>query len=63
MIKTQPFNCVECVYCVGESNELHSDQGVISTSIVNVALCLQAATNERREQWAGAELHNVAVVD
>lgn len=63
MVKTQPLNGIQSIDSVGKRDKLDSDQGIVGASIVNIALSFLAATDDRGEQGAGAELHNVAVVE
>lgn len=63
MIKTQPFDGVQGVYCVGKTDKLNPNHCIVSTSVVNVAFSFLAATHDRGKQWAGAELHKVAIVE
>ena len=63
VIKTKPFNSVKSIHCVCKSDELNSNQSVVSASIVDVTLSFLAATDKGGEKRAGAELHYVAVVE
>lgn len=63
VIKTEPFNGVQCVDSVGEGNKLHTNQGVVCSAVVNIPLSFQTAADEGREQGTGTKLDNVAVVE
>ena len=63
MIKAKPFNGVQGVNSVSKRDELDTNQGVISSAVVNIPLSFHAATDEWREQRTGRILDNVVVVD
>ena len=63
MVKTKPLDGVQRVDCVGEGDELDTNQSVVSTAVINIPLGFQAATDEGREQRTGAILDNVAIVE
>ena len=63
MIKTKPLDGVQSVNSVGEGDELDTNQRVVSTTVVNIPLSFQAATDKRREQRTGTKLDDVAVVE
>ena len=62
MIKAEPFNGVQGVNSVSKRDELHPNQGVVSSTVVNVPFSFQASTDEGGEQRTGTELDNVVVV-
>ena len=63
MIKAKSLDGVQCVDGVGEGDELDTNQSVVSTTIVNIPLSFQAATDEGREKRTRTKLDDVAIVE
>ena len=63
MVETQLLYGVQRIHCIGEADELHSNNRVVGSGVVYITLGLQAATDERRQQGTGAKIFNVTIVD
>ena len=63
VIKAKPLDGIQGVDCVGEGDELDTNQSIVGTAVINIPLSFQAATDEGREQRTGTILDNVAIVE